>query len=165
MYCGCSSSIKAIGVDTGEQLLRLAGHKLEVTALVLHPADADVLLSSSQDGTVRQWNVKLAANGDESSRCLKVFNLESAVLYLMIAPRLASEESAAAAVYALVAPRKSQQPAQRANPSVAADAVKGSKKRKLPPAADEAHEEAGEAQDEEQQEESNKSDKKSKKKK
>ncbi|KAG5189285.1 hypothetical protein JKP88DRAFT_353167 [Tribonema minus] len=164
MYCGCSSSIKAIGVDTGEQLLRLAGHKLEVTALVLHPADADVLLSSSQDGTVRQWNVKLGADGDESSRCLKVFNLESAVHYLMIAPRLASEESAAAAVYALVAPRKSQQPAQRAKPPVAADAVKGSKKRKLPPAADEAQEEAGEAQDEEQ-EESNKSVKKSKRKK
>lgn len=92
LFCALSTVIKAISVETGEPLLRLSGHEDDVTGLLVVPGDihgeqGDTLLSSSKDGTVRQWDVRIEFGAEEpEDRCLRVFTSKLPVLSLFTEP-------------------------------------------------------------------------------
>ncbi|CAM9915274.1 unnamed protein product, partial [Hapterophycus canaliculatus] len=107
VFCACSSSVLGVSVETGEELLRLAGHSKDVTSMItitLPPglygtgsggvsgvaaggaAPCERLLTSSLDGTLRLWDVSadvLSLEG-EAERCLRVFNVGMPVYHLFL---------------------------------------------------------------------------------
>ncbi|CAN0183209.1 unnamed protein product, partial [Ectocarpus sp. 4 AP-2014] len=106
VFCACSSSVLGVSVETGEQLLRLAGHTKDVTAMVMLPpgvygsgtgagasgagdgaaAAGGRLLTSSLDGTLRLWDVSadLLSLEGEAERCLRVYNVGMPVYHLFM---------------------------------------------------------------------------------
>lgn len=127
-----SSAIKALSVTTGQPLLRLTGHTDEVTALALHPTRTGVLLSSSRDGTLREWNVAVVGSGEQqgdqginsggsSERCLAVHKLGRLLMSIMTPPEIMTahqnRQRPPCCVYVLAAP----QPRSPALPLLAAD--------------------------------------------
>ncbi len=76
--CSNDKKIKLWLVETGEELLTLAGHTKEVTSIALS-SDNLFLVSGSKDKTLKLWNLK-------EKRCLASISHQNNVYSVAISP-------------------------------------------------------------------------------